>query len=82
MPALSPTMEEGEIIKWNKKPGDKIEPGEVLCEIQTDKTVVSLDYDDEGVIAKILVSRWVMSRILTVSLVLGTIYIYNAGNGQ
>ncbi|XP_048757370.2 pyruvate dehydrogenase protein X component, mitochondrial-like [Ostrea edulis] len=54
MPALSPTMTEGTIVKWHKKEGDPISPGDVLCDIQTDKAVVSLDTEEEGVLAKIL----------------------------
>lgn len=54
MPSLSPTMEMGTIVKWHKKEGDAITPGDVLCDIQTDKAVVSLEYEDEGVLAKIL----------------------------
>ena len=55
MPSLSPTMTEGTIVKWCKQEGDKIEPGDVLCEIQTDKAVVSMEYDDEAILAKILI---------------------------
>jgi pyruvate/2-oxoglutarate dehydrogenase complex dihydrolipoamide acyltransferase (E2) component len=55
MPSLSPTMTEGTIVKWMKKPGDKITAGDVLCEIQTDKAVVALESDEDGVLAKILV---------------------------
>ena len=55
MPSLSPTMTEGTIVKWMKKEGDRIAPGDVLCEIQTDKAVVSLEFDEEGILAKILV---------------------------
>jgi pyruvate/2-oxoglutarate dehydrogenase complex dihydrolipoamide acyltransferase (E2) component len=55
MPSLSPTMTEGTIIKWLKKEGDPIQPGDVLCDIQTDKAVVSLETDEEGILAKILV---------------------------
>lgn len=54
MPALSPTMTEGTIVKWHKKEGDTISPGDVLCDIQTDKAVVSLDTEEEGTLAKIL----------------------------
>ncbi|KAK7486688.1 hypothetical protein BaRGS_00022089 [Batillaria attramentaria] len=54
MPSLSPTMEMGTIVKWHKKEGDTIVPGDVLCDIQTDKAVVSMEYEDEGVLAKIL----------------------------
>ncbi|XP_050410574.1 dihydrolipoyllysine-residue acetyltransferase component of pyruvate dehydrogenase complex [Patella vulgata] len=55
MPSLSPTMEEGNIIAWHKKEGDKINPGDVLCDIQTDKAVVSMDTEEEGILAKILI---------------------------
>jgi pyruvate/2-oxoglutarate dehydrogenase complex dihydrolipoamide acyltransferase (E2) component len=43
MPALSPTMTDGTILKWNFKEGDKIEMGDVLCEIQTDKATVGFE---------------------------------------
>ncbi|XP_068218807.1 pyruvate dehydrogenase protein X component-like isoform X2 [Palaemon carinicauda] len=55
MPSLSPTMMEGTIIKWLKKEGDTVSPGDVLCDIQTDKAVVALDTEEEGILAKILV---------------------------
>lgn len=40
MPALSPTMSEGKIVKWVKQPGEKVEEGDVICEIETDKATV------------------------------------------
>ena len=55
MPALSPTMEEGTIVKWMKKEGDFVSPGDVLCEIETDKATISMDSDEEGILAKIIV---------------------------
>ncbi|KFM66638.1 Pyruvate dehydrogenase protein X component, partial [Stegodyphus mimosarum] len=55
MPALSPTMTEGTIVKWLKKEGDTVSPGDVLCEIQTDKAVVGLETEEEGILVKILV---------------------------
>ncbi|XP_055930228.1 uncharacterized protein LOC129960684 [Argiope bruennichi] len=55
MPSLSPTMTKGTIVKWLKKEGDIITPGDVLCEIQTDKAVVGLEIEEEGVLSKILV---------------------------
>ncbi|KAL4098373.1 hypothetical protein QTP88_022998 [Uroleucon formosanum] len=54
MPSLSPTMSEGTIIKWHKKPGDKVSAGDVLCDIQTDKAVMSFETEEEGTLAKIL----------------------------
>ena len=56
MPALSPTMTEGNIAKWLKKQGDKVEPGQVIAEIETDKATMEVESVDSGVIAKILVS--------------------------
>lgn len=56
MPSLSPTMTEGTIVKWMKKEGDVVAPGDVLCEIQTDKAVMSFEIEEEGILAKILVS--------------------------
>ena len=54
MPALSPTMQVGNIGAWQKKPGDTIAPGEVLVEIETDKAQMDFEFQEEGVIAKIL----------------------------
>lgn len=56
MPSLSPTMEVGTIVKWHKKEGDVVNAGDMLCEIQTDKAVVSFDTEEEGILAKIVVS--------------------------
>lgn len=56
MPSLSPTMTEGNIVKWLKKEGDTISAGDVLCEIQTDKAVMAFETEEEGVLAKILVT--------------------------
>lgn len=56
MPSLSPTMTEGNIVKWLKKEGDTIAAGDVLCEIQTDKAIMAFETEEEGVLAKILVS--------------------------
>ncbi|OIW32276.1 pyruvate dehydrogenase [Coniochaeta ligniaria NRRL 30616] len=54
MPALSPTMTAGNIGAWQKKPGDAIAPGDVLVEIETDKAQMDFEYQEEGVVAKIL----------------------------
>ncbi|KAK0717864.1 2-oxoacid dehydrogenases acyltransferase-domain-containing protein [Lasiosphaeria miniovina] len=54
MPALSPTMTAGNIGVWQKKPGDSIAPGEVLVEIETDKAQMDFEFQEEGVLAKIL----------------------------
>lgn len=55
MPSLSPTMEKGTIVKWIKKEGDKIEAGDAVADIQTDKAVVTLELEDESILAKIIV---------------------------
>merc|ERR1719510_1455727 len=55
MPSLSPTMTEGTIVKWCKNEGDSISAGDVICEIQTDKAVVSMEWDDDAILAKIMV---------------------------
>ncbi|KAM6160359.1 pyruvate dehydrogenase protein X component, mitochondrial [Erethizon dorsatum] len=57
MPSLSPTMEEGNIVKWLKKEGDAVSSGDALCEIETDKAVVTLDASDDGILAKIVVEE-------------------------
>ncbi|HEY9213102.1 MAG TPA: biotin/lipoyl-containing protein, partial [Ancylobacter sp.] len=55
MPALSPTMEKGNLAKWLKKEGDKVAPGDVIAEIETDKATMEVEAIDEGTLAKILV---------------------------
>jgi len=56
MPALSPTMKEGNLAKWLKKEGDKIKSGEVIAEIETDKATMEVEAVDEGVLGKILIA--------------------------
>ena len=55
MPALSPTMEEGVLAKWNVKEGDVVKSGDVIAEIETDKATMEVEAVDEGVVEKILV---------------------------
>ena len=57
MPSLSPTMAEGTIVKWYKAEGESIAAGDVLCDIQTDKAVVSMESDEDGIVAKILLAE-------------------------
>nr|XP_023918587.1 dihydrolipoyllysine-residue acetyltransferase component 2 of pyruvate dehydrogenase complex, mitochondrial-like [Quercus suber]POF02735.1 dihydrolipoyllysine-residue acetyltransferase component 2 [Quercus suber] len=54
MPSLSPTMTEGNIARWLKKEGDKVAPGEVLCEVETDKATVEMESMEDGYLAKII----------------------------
>ena len=55
MPALSPTMEEGNLAKWLVNEGDSVSPGDVIAEIETDKATMEVEAVDEGTIAKIFV---------------------------
>ncbi len=55
MPALSPTMEEGTLAKWNIKVGDQVEAGQVIAEIETDKATMEVEAVDEGVVEALLV---------------------------
>ncbi len=57
MPALSPTMEEGTLAKWLVKEGDKIQSGDLIAEIETDKATMEFEAIDEGIIGKLLVSE-------------------------
>ncbi|KAG7891052.1 hypothetical protein KL936_002336 [Ogataea polymorpha] len=54
MPAMSPTMEEGGIVSWKVKEGDKFDAGDVLLEVETDKANIAVEAQDDGVMAKIL----------------------------
>src|SRR5690349_14812957 len=55
MPALSPTMEKGNLAKWHKKEGDAVKSGDVIAEIETDKATMEVEAVDEGTLGKILV---------------------------
>src|SRR6201981_2513882 len=55
MPALSPTMEKGNLAKWLKKEGDSVKSGDVIAEIETDKATMEVEAVDEGTLGKILV---------------------------
>src|SRR5450631_475235 len=57
MPALSPTMEKGNLARWLKKEGDKIKSGDIIAEIETDKATMEVEAVDEGTLAKIVVSE-------------------------
>ncbi|MAH83634.1 MAG: pyruvate dehydrogenase complex dihydrolipoamide acetyltransferase [Rhodospirillaceae bacterium TMED8] len=56
MPALSPTMTEGSLTKWLKSEGERIDPGDILCEIETDKATMEIEAVDEGTLGKILIA--------------------------
>ncbi len=57
MPALSPTMEEGKLAKWNVKEGDKVSAGDIIAEIETDKATMEVEAVDEGTVGKIVVAE-------------------------
>src|SRR5476651_2562399 len=57
MPALSPTMTEGNLAKWVKKEGDKIKAGTVIAEIETDKATMEVEAVEEGTLGKILIAE-------------------------
>merc|ERR1719435_925516 len=55
LPALSPTMELGTIVSWEKKEGDQVSEGDLLCEIETDKATMGFETPEEGFLAKIMI---------------------------
>jgi pyruvate dehydrogenase E1 component beta subunit len=55
MPALSPTMEKGNLAKWHKNIGDSVKAGDILCEIETDKATMEVEAVDEGILTQILI---------------------------
>ena len=76
MPALSPTMEQGTLAKWLKQEGDKIEPGDIIAEIETDKATMEFEAIDEGVLEKILVPAG------TEDVAVGAVIALIAGEGE
>ncbi|MXX70641.1 MAG: pyruvate dehydrogenase complex dihydrolipoamide acetyltransferase, partial [Gemmatimonadetes bacterium] len=63
MEALSPTMEEGQVVKWLKDEGDAVAQGEILAEIETDKATMELVARGDGVLRKILVAEGVAAPV-------------------
>jgi pyruvate dehydrogenase E2 component (dihydrolipoamide acetyltransferase) len=57
MPALSPTMEEGNLARWHVKIGDKVKPGDIIAEIETDKATMEVEAVDEGTVTRLLVEE-------------------------
>ncbi|WP_066533208.1 pyruvate dehydrogenase complex E1 component subunit beta [Erythrobacter sp. CCH5-A1] len=76
MPALSPTMEQGTLAKWLKQEGDKISPGDIIAEIETDKATMEFEAIDEGVLEKILVPAG------TEDVAVGAVIALIAGEGE
>ena len=57
LPKLSPTMEEGVLVRWTKKEGDKVSPGDLIAEVETDKANMDFNIEDDGVLLKLLVQE-------------------------
>ena len=76
MPALSPTMEQGTLAKWLKAEGDRIEPGDIIAEIETDKATMEFEAIDEGVLEKILIPAG------TEDVAVGAVIALIAGEGE
>ena len=76
MPALSPTMEKGNLSKWLKKEGDSIKSGDIIAEIETDKATMEVEAADEGTLGKILVPEG------TVDVVVNTPIAVILGDGE
>jgi pyruvate dehydrogenase E2 component (dihydrolipoamide acetyltransferase) len=57
LPKLSPTMEEGVLVRWTKKEGDKVSPGDLIAEVETDKANMDFNIEDDGVLLKLLVKE-------------------------
>ncbi|MFN7158313.1 MAG: pyruvate dehydrogenase complex E1 component subunit beta [Erythrobacter cryptus] len=76
MPALSPTMERGTLARWLKQEGDRIEPGDIIAEIETDKATMEFEAIDEGVLEKIVVPAG------TEDVAVGAVIALIAGEGE
>lgn len=72
MPALSPSMTEGTLVKWFKKEGDEVKSGEMIAEVETDKAVLEMESFDSGVMKKILCGPGTKVAVNTVMAVLGS----------
>ena len=57
MPSLSPTMEEGSLAKWYVSPGDKVKPGDIIADIETDKALMEYESIEEGTIVDLVVKE-------------------------
>ena len=63
MPALSPTMKEGKITRWLKKPGDKVSSGEAVAEVETDKSNLEIESYEDGYILEVTVAEGEMAQV-------------------
>jgi pyruvate dehydrogenase E2 component (dihydrolipoamide acetyltransferase) len=74
MPSLSPTMTEGKIVRWMKKAGDKVSSGDIIAEVETDKSNLEIEAYDDGTLARIVVEAGQMAKV-------GSPIAYLAGKG-
>ncbi len=72
LPKLSPTMEEGVLVRWTKKEGDKVSPGDLIAEVETDKANMDFNIEDEGVLLKFLVKEGDTVKLGAPVMILGT----------
>ncbi len=72
MLALSPTMETGVIVKWHKQPGDQVESGDVLCEVETDKAVMEYESSADGTLLSIVVPEGGNATVGTTIAIIGS----------
>ena len=66
LPALSPTMETGNLVKWLVKKGQTVNSGDIIAEIETDKATMELESPDDGIIEKIVISTSVQFELVSV----------------
>ena len=71
LPKLSPTMEEGVLVRWVKKEGDKVSPGDLVAEVETDKANMDFNLEDDGVLLSIAVACGVSFGVASVLLGFG-----------
>jgi len=67
LPKLSPTMEEGVLVRWTKKQGDKVSPGDLIAEVETDKANMDFNVEDEGVLLELLVKEGETVKLVVTS---------------
>lgn len=78
MPALSPTMTQGNVVKWHKKAGDQIKSGDLIAEIETDKAIMDLESTEDGILEEILVPEG--SQNIAVATVIGKLKTKDTGH--
>ena len=80
LPKLSPTMEEGVLVRWTKKEGDKVSPGDLVAEVETDKANMDFNIEDDGVLLKFLVKEGDTVRLGAPVMILGKADVKREGS--